>query len=1095
MAGSRFAPPQLFAAISTVAAKGGIYPESPQGDPVLAYGTHLRVYAGLGASFPLAPFAAYWTRSSRTEGIDIDVKGGMRIDSQSFSVEDGTIADVTLILPFREESRYLRLDLHVDGGIRRIELLDQRGRVAQTREQPPWMFAAPVLHRLRVEGAAVIHIVPRQISLGTMRQMDPPDVRFGLLGLPVASPEGGPAFEGNWYAGVHTRRQGLDEVVAGAPRFLTPMDMPGVADLPEIDASSELARIDAAADRLFTDNLVRMLRGARPPWLSEPDPLGDGDPLGPGGRRQQVQAPPLHLLQMAATDPGMARYLGFSACRETYPDLAGDGALWRWDSLAVIGLVACDPVRFERFGADVSPLPDDDLSDQLLNMIALEMGLSGIGTEAARRMLDERIAFARAEGYAAAPFVTVTAPLLPPLPPQLPAPQIIRRHWQRSDRPQPSMLYCAGFAFPGNPLSTLAALGRDTGDGFETTHERREDLDAAPDWRAVPRLLGLESEPNSRLAKMETKTRIQRPAAILSDKDIPAEAGAVDYLAYVSDPFGRFGAATPFTLEPPARPHPPAPVLRYDVDTGGIPAGNGLASPGTLSVTVVVPPAPPDWFTPAEIQLLGRKTVVPRLDALPPGALPITRLDIVLGDQLWSPPLDEPGEQVFEFTLPALPPQGEAEAVITATFYDSDGTASPPDTHGIPLRDRRPPAVIDSAVGLFWTSAPGPSPDVQVKLVWTGPDGGSYRVYLSDARGMGFELPAETPRAAVAETVCEAAAAGPVGEPRNFRLMTADFVKADAVGTALFTASLPRHLRPVQFLRVVPVGPGGSEPDFTRCGIVPVAVPESRRPASPQLDGSVDPATGLASLKVATFDLDLVSLRREEPGLFEDQEAEANPPEFRIRRAVGTIDDPLYAPIRQSGALRRVAAEAGAGEHFAAGIADAEQAPLAPFVRYAYWAEIRLPAERRFRIGAVPVEPPGITAPDPAARKAHPRPYSLPSAPRILMHLPPGRSAAPAGITLARVIDGVDDRLEITVADPPKAHPKAVDRYRLALWLRRGDADITPSADEDGRWPVVEQGKVSRRIAGMDANEAITVHLAYVDPAGRLGLPAQMPVP
>jgi hypothetical protein len=69
---------------------------------------------------------------------------------------------------------------------------------------------------------------------------------------------------------------------------------------------------------------------------------------------------------------------------------------------------------------------------------------------------------------------------------------------------------------------------------------------------------------------------------------------------------------------------------------------------------------------------------------------------------------------VHEFELPALLPQGTAEPVLTATYFDTDNVASPPHVQLVPIHDRRPPPVIDSAIGLFWTSAPGPSPDVQI---------------------------------------------------------------------------------------------------------------------------------------------------------------------------------------------------------------------------------------------------------------------------------------------------------------------------------------------------------------------------------------------
>src|SRR5690606_17011677 len=98
-------------------------------------------------------------------------------------------------------------------------------------------------------------------------------------------------------------------------------------------------------------------------------------------------------------------------------------------------------------------------------------------------------------------------------------------------------------------------------------------------------------------------------------------------------------------------------------------------------------------------------------------------------------------------------------------------------------------------------------------------------------------------------------------------------------GEVVFTTTFPRSLATVQFLRVVPLGPDGAEPPFEQCGILPVAVPESRRPPAPKIEGGVDPATGHATLTVSTEEFDRSVLVRDEPGLFRPGDPGAEAPQ------------------------------------------------------------------------------------------------------------------------------------------------------------------------------------------------------------------------
>jgi hypothetical protein len=130
-----------------------------------------------------------------------------------------------------------------------------------------------------------------------------------------------------------------------------------------------------------------------------------------------------------------------------------------------------------------------------------------------------------------------------------------------------------------------------------------------------------------------------------------------------------------------------------------------------------------------------------------------------------------------------------------------------------------------------------------------------------------------------------------------------------------------------------------------------------------------------------------VALERDEPGLFTEGQPGAAPPRFGMRRGVGAVQDPIYARSLTKGDLVLNGEEkVFVGEH----TDDNAGAGLEPFVCYVYWAEVRLPRERRLPADLNPIEPPGGIAPVNLAGAADsPRPLSPPSAPRTLMHAPP----------------------------------------------------------------------------------------------------------
>ncbi len=300
------------------------------------------------------------------------------------------------------------------------------------------------------------------------------------------------------------------------------------------------------------------------------------------------------------------------------------------------------------------------------------------------------------------------------------------------------------------------------------------------------------------------------------------------------------------------------------------------------------------------------------------------------------------------------------------------------------------------------------------------------------------------------------------------------------------------------------------------CGIVAVAVPDGRAPIAPRIEGDVDPATGAVTLRVVTDGFDRSTLQRDEPGLFDPGVEGAEPPQFRIRRAVGPVADPIYAQVVQEAQMQALDTTATPAV-FEATFTDVGAGQgLAPFVRYVYWAEVRLPPERRIPAGFTLLDPPGgISVPEPEARRPHPRPFSPPSAPRVLMYLPPNPPDRPAADTITVVRepgDAVEEvKLAIAVADPPRSHTLAIGPYRAAVWyqwpghairpavtkqrdlvrprlFRRGDQVRRMVTEQD--WPEISDGVVRVVVKvppGLAPNAVLSLRVAFVDPAGRIG--------
>jgi hypothetical protein len=1160
-----FAPPEILSAYA--------YAEDGS-DPDIKRGTHLRVFAGFGASFPITPFAVLKLASGGTDIrlIHVTDRNGIHVNGPEIDLSQIGMGEVTMHSFDNDEQRTVRVDLGNDtDGIRGVQLLDQWNSIIAERNTGPWKFSAPILHKLRVWGtsgnvvvnARMVHI---NDIVGQHTMLGQPEI----LGLPVQGMH-------HWYFGLQDRNNGMERVMEGAPKRLNPMDRPN-GPLDEVGPNEEAARVEAMLKSNGLggglENMLLNLVDDRtlPPWLQVEK---TEDTQETTGKKHFVSASRLDTLQLATLDPGLARFFGFAARFDDLPDFSDPSA---WDTLAVAGLFAINPKAFDskirQQLLDVDP--NDPKEGQLIEKIieSLQVG-SGQNISDEVKDIIEKV---RTRELLVRAFVTVVSPVSPWLPPSLTKPILMQHQWQTTASNSPSSLYRTSFAFLQPPFTSMSAVAAQIGGGWVSHHDTVNVDGFVPSIRAKPRILGHEQYSGPRRYVMSSRFQTFEPAGLLADQDLPADSGSISYRVWVSDLFGRFGDdPVEFEVGPPSRPLPPPPVLCYHIEPVDIDLDSQQAlSPGILKMTVAIPHTSPanrgnmGWdeiltqsFDQDQVtqDRLASAIVVPRIDDLKAGSLHIALMKITLGNdtvgtETKTVDLSVPGFKDVDFTLPKLLPQATMELILSAKFVDTANNESkvsiPERIATLPVRlvDVRPPRVLKTGIGLYWTSAPGPSPEVELKLAWPAQPGARYRVYLTDQNGLGLtqdelsstcgteevlpqpELQPKLLRSCVAVEGCNKVINDGASVKRSmFQLLNNQPIEASSDGRAVLETTLPRSLDAVQFLRIVPLSAEGAEAPFDKCNIVPVAVPESRRPSTPRLDGEVDQATGFASLKITADGFDRKSLEQEEPGLFKPALQGNQPPEYLIRRAVSERDgsdvdstvptapkmaDPIYARSILTGQLALQPSEPTTTV-FSVKVPDDNshiKLKQEPFVRYVYWAEVRLPPERRVPAGFTAVDPEvdpegGVTAVDPANAADHPRPMSIPSAPRVLMYVPqdPPTALLPDAITATRVLPpdhlgNVEVILPITGS--PHAHAKAIGPYRLAVWSL-WKLPLQPNTPkqaiepvkiangvplEDGTWPSLDDIfdiSVSIHLPeNVSPTSPLDLRLAIVDPKGRI---------
>ena len=1001
-------------------------------DPDLPDATHVRVVPSPLIGFPIAPLELF-----RVPADDRTIEAVLWRDRDGTVVPSGDLEVVGgyLTAEWEPERQSVDVAVQVDSDETfegTVSLLDPVGdRVLAQVSAEPFVVAGPRVSRLRIEGRASGPVGLRAwtVSDSIVREVILGSEPVDRLSLPV---DGDLA----WYAGGLGPDHNVTVVRRGAPRQTTPADDPDAAPASLTEDDEDL-RVAAFAERTL-ERVETMLADPRvhPTQARLLSEAADADQP-----KQIVDVAASSTLLAQAMDPGHGRYLGLlTALDDVDPPP---------HAYVAVGLFAIDSQAQLPGGVFVAAaLPDvPDLTDRLV----------------ARSGADDVVAtIADTWGGDVVPRALIAVAGVPRAPdrPAMPQPGLGRARWLAAGDAV-SDQFSQELLVDGAPLASLVALGRLSDGAWATAHQTIDlPAPADPPRRAVAMLLGRTGERAPLV-----------PRGLLTDGGVKS-GGGTRYRIRLADLFGRFGDAAEIDAPDPEQPLPPAPALQVEVVLDG-PEGDepGRVSPGRVVVRVPVPP----------------------IRDLATGSLPIAGAQLTLdgrSEVVSVAPGDPAGTVMLEhtFDLSELGQGETGESTLRATLIDGADRDGPSAETTVRFNDRRRPPSVVTGRGLIWTSRPGPSSEVELRLSWPAAANTRYRAYVADATSLGLT---GVTRADVAHAGTERDAGAGLGTRDHFRLLSDEPMSADG-GRVTMTELFPRSLHSVQFLRIVPVSDLGREAEFERCRVIPVAVPTDRRPPAPRVRATVDRDGSAATIAIEAVGLDLKALSDAEPGLFEDPPVpDASAPEFRVRRAMGPVGQPLYAPEVGRGALTRV--DTDEGPAFAATFRDPGPLPL--YVRVSYWAEVRMPAERRLsRTIDVELPPAGSVIPvDPAQVEPMPAPYSRASAPSTVTG-PPGTTApalTDAGAMVSADAGSVAMTLSATAS--PVAHPLAPRGFALRLWERWGSGDLVPAGPDVAlSGGPLEWTGVARPDPG---DQPAALVYAIVAPDGRAGPQHELPAP
>ena len=1016
------------------------YAAAADRDPDLREGTHLRLFPSDVIGFPLAPWGLWELQALMTEDLPVQWfdRLGHPLPALDLDAADGeAIGWISGGLP--NQARLIGVELRLAaGGPGEIAVLNHLDgpvddRVITSRSSGRLLVGAPEIVRVRVRGRGPFQFLGWTVLEDHVFERIIGRDPFTMLSAPLDG-------DFPWYAGGQGREEAASRVALGAPKRWTRPDRPD-GPFDPLGPAAEEARVAVFRPDLDEKFLL---------FVSDPG-TRPGDvtrihvsPATPGRPWQEVIEHIQGSLMLMALDPGAGRYAGLLTLLQHLPDMADQpqppsGIVW-----LSAGLFAC------RRGARLRLPAPDAMEERLIErLIELEPSAGRV------------VGMVRNRELAVRAFVTPALAAPVPDAPAAPAVSLGDAAWLRPTQGQ-SVTFRQQLRVTAQPLATLIALARLESSGWVTRHEPLELAPGSvPDRRAAPMFLG------------SAQSLSDGRFAVVEENAIPVSGAPWIYQLALSDVFGRYSEPAEIQVPLPPRPPIPVPTIRIQLKLAERALHDQPAPSGSVRVTIPVP----------------------SLEEMGAGSRPLKRVWVSLGGATQNAATPQiGGTLVFEFALPALMPMEHRHLEVRARFENHQGTLGDEGVEPFDIADPRSPAVPKTGIGIVWSSRPGPAEEVEIRVRFAGVAGARYRVYASDARGLGIPLTEVNRPRTRAEVAVDGAQRGltGIGLRERFRLLTEKPIETGSDGSVQFDARFPRSLETVQFLRFVPLGARGSEAAFESCPLLPVAVPSERRPPAPRLEVRVDHATGTAQVTVVAEGIDLVALEAAEPGLFLNPAAQgSHPPEFRLRRASGAVPDAIYAREIARGTLVRQ------GTQFQATLTDQPATDgLIPFVRYHYWAEVRMPPERR-----LPPDTQEITLPLGAIQPLHSAQrqdalaaYSAPSAPAMAMRVPlqvEKLSASMVTVTLGE--DPSEWRLGLVVAGGPNAHPRAVGQYRVQIHVERKivvqnnqEASVLKQEDEQ---PLVE-GALTRQLVfpGL-APDPVRVALVLIDPIGRASTP------
>lgn len=1002
-------------------------------DADLPEGTHFRVVPHSAVGLPTTSLLLWPAPVRSVHDALTTMWGGSIIGSR--------VTPSNAAAPVRLQLRALQRDLVPVGveavsagdAVHRIALVHPAtGRIAAARSSAPWRVGGPLVHTVDVWASGPFDIVLYAVSQENLQLPEPG--QGVLLGMPE--------LDGRWYRSrpVHPYELegSLQRVLRCSSLVPSIVQVPGGPFTPFGIAAQEQ---EVQRVREIEPHLQEILQQVVNAERREDRVQA----MGPTDRPlDQAEYVPMRSLLLQAVDPGVARYLGLMTMVTTTQVPIERPHAW-----ACAGL----------FALDTSELPKGPLVDRLEEH-------AGRANAFARRFerADTIGAAASASGLMAR--VMATAALVVPPPERPPAP-VVTRSWVRWIRVKdgPSTEFQQGMEVANAPMAPLVALARRNGAGWEPRNGLAVE---GGRWQRTM-LLGARRPQDGQGPSTD-------PAVgLLQDMRVPAAGAPWTYQTALGDIFGRFGAAAVVTVPIPDRPRLPEPSVRaFPVYAAVLADGTAPASPGDAVI---------------EILLNGSQRQ-------PAGAFPLRELKVKVenagegGEHRFA--LDAAGEVPFheQLVLKLRPTAPTPESMrgytvtVTVTVLDTGGQVLSK-TETFSVADPRPPALPMTAAGLIWSGRPGPAVDVELALTMRAPPDSRWRAYLTDANTLLGEHVAGT-RAEIADAGALLSSAA--AESRDsFRLITPEPIVARD-GTLTLISTLPRALEAVQFVRLVPITEQGVEGAFAKSPLIPVAVPLDRRPPAPTLSFTQD-GSGNVMIKVLAHGLKAL-LKEAEPGLFETPPAAASrAPQLRLRRTGHALADPLYArevPLKvgDHGEPRTLSWDS-ATQCFEATFVDTE---VVMYGRYFYWAEVRLPPERRVKIGAQEHELTSehVRGLDPSQMQDAPGLYSEPSAALMVCPVP----ATVPGLTSANLVCTFDGNgsgwmLNVMVSNGP-----VVPRLSVGEFSVRGYVKTTT----DPEWKAFPASVPLDRGAAVltfvdDANaipEAVLVSVELIDPLGRI---------